>query len=290
MPKAPTDIAASVRARLFNLSKERKQPFDLVLTRYAIERLLYRLTQTKHKDRFALKGAMLMTTWFKDPHRPTRDLDLLGFGDSNPEAVLKVFREVCAVAGNDGIVFDVNGLKVEEIRDEQQYGGVRIKTTAELKGARITVSIDIGFGDAIEPGLAETDYPVLLDFPAPHLKTYARETVIAEKFQAMVDLGRANSRMKDFYDIWLLSRTYEFKGDALPRAIAATFDRRKTEVPEATPDALTPAFAQDAAKIQQWNSFVENVAFKPGSLAEVITDLATFLMPHAAEARRIGKK
>jgi predicted nucleotidyltransferase component of viral defense system len=290
MPKAPRDIAASVRDRLFNLSKQRKQPFDLILTRYAIERLLYRLTQTKHKDRFALKGAMLMTTWFEDPHRPTRDLDLLGFGDPNPEAVLQIFREVCAVPGDDGIVFDVDGLKVEEIRDEQEYGGVRIKTTADLKGARINVAIDVGFGDAIEPGLAETDYPVLLDFPAPHLKTYARETVTAEKFQAMVDLGRANSRMKDFYDIWLLSRTYEFKGDALARAIAATFARRNTQIPEAPPDPLTPAFAQDAAKIQQWNSFVENVAFKPDSLAKVIDDLAGFLMPHAAAARGIRKK
>jgi hypothetical protein len=231
-----------------------------------------------------------MTTWFKDPHRPTRDLDLLGFGDSNPEAVLNIFRDICAVPGDDGIVFDVDGLKVEETRDAQQYGGVRIKTTAELKGARINVAIDIGFGDAIEPGLAETDYPVLLDFPAPHLKTYARETVIAEKFQAMVDLGRANSRMKDFYDIWLLARTYDFKGDALARALAATFARRKTEVPEAPPDALTPAFAQDAAKIQQWNSFVEDVALKPGTLAEVVKQLADFLMPHATQARRTGGK
>jgi predicted nucleotidyltransferase component of viral defense system len=286
MPRALRDIAASVQARLLNISKERKQPLDLVLTRYAIERLLYRLSQTKHKDRFALKGAMLMTTWFEDPHRPTRDLDLLGFGDPNPESVLALFREICGVAGEDGIVFDVDGLKVEQIRDAQEYGGLRLKTTAKLKSAQIKVAIDIGFGDAIEPGLAETEYTVLLEFPAPHIKAYARETVIAEKFQAMVDLGRANSRMKDFYDIWLLSRTYEFKDDALARAIAATFARRETEIPAAPPDALTPAFAQDAAKIQQWNSFVEDVAFKPGSLADVVKELAAFLMPHAAAARR----
>lgn len=290
MPNAHRDIAASVRDRLFNLSKQRKQPFDLILTRYAIERLLYRLTQTNHKDRFALKGAMLMMTWFKDPHRPTRDLDLLGFGDPNPEAALKIFREVCAVPGDDGIAFDVSGLKVEEMRDDRQYGGVRTKTTAGLKRAKINVAIDIGFGDATEPGLVDVDYPVLLDFPAPHLKTYARETVIAEKFQAMVDLGRANSRMKDFYDIWLLARTYEFKDDALARAIAATFARRKTGIPDAPPDALTAVFAQDPAKIQQWNSFVENVAFTPGPLTEVIADLAAFLMPHAVEARRLDRK
>src|SRR3984893_383266 len=142
--------------------------------------------------------------------------------------------------------FDVEGVEIDRIRKELKYGGLRIKTNATVDGARVRVAIDIGFGDATEPGLVEMDLPVLLDFPAPHLRAYARETVIAEKFQAMVILGRANSRMKDFYDIWVLSRASEFKDDRLARAIAATFARRKTEIPSELPDALTPVFAADA--------------------------------------------
>jgi predicted nucleotidyltransferase component of viral defense system len=289
MPKQIRDVGASVRARLLNIAKARRQPFDLLLTRYVLERLLYRLTTTKHRDRFVLKGAMLMTTWFDDPHRPTRDVDLSGAGDPDPQAMLEIFREICAVAADDGVVFDIAGLKVDKIREEQEYGGLRIKTTATIGQARIPVVVDIGFGDAIEPGAEETELPVLLDLPAPRLRVYPRETVIAEKFQAMVMLGRANSRMKDLYDIWRLSRAYEFTGDGLPRAIAATFKRRKTEIPAEPPDALTRAFAEDPAKIQQWNSFIENVAVQPGDLATVIDDLAAFLMPQAAAARASGE-
>jgi predicted nucleotidyltransferase component of viral defense system len=144
--------------------------------------------------------------------------------------------------------------------------------------------IDIGFGDAIEPGVTELELPVLLDLPPPRLRAYSRETVIAEKFQAMVALGRANSRMKDLYDIWLLSRSYQFKGDALSRAIAATFSRRKTLVPVDPPYALTRAFADDRAKQQQWASFVESIGAQRPPLAEIIDDLAMFLMPHTAKA------
>jgi predicted nucleotidyltransferase component of viral defense system len=182
------------------MAKERNQPFDLLLTRYALERFLYRLSKSKHRNSFVLKGAMLMTTWFNDPLRPTRDVDLLGFGDFDAEVTLKAFRDICAIQADDAVEFDIKGLAVDRIRDETEYGGLRVKTNAKIDGARVPVVIDIGFGDATEPGLAEVDLPVLLDFPAPHLKAYARETVIAEKFQAIVLLGRANSRMKDFYD------------------------------------------------------------------------------------------
>jgi len=196
--------------------------------------------------------------------------------------MVNTFREICAVPFDDGVVFDVDGVEIDRIHDELEYGGLRIKTNATVDKARVRVVIDIGFGDAVEPGVAEMDLPVLLDFPVPHLRAYARETVIAEKFQAMVMLGRANSRMKDLYDIWVLSRTSEFKGDNLARAIAATFSRRKTGIPSELPDALTSAFAEDPAKIQQWNSFVADVAFQPGTLADVVKDLAAFLMPHAS--------
>jgi predicted nucleotidyltransferase component of viral defense system len=288
MRKPVRNIGASIRARLLNLAKERNQPFDLLLTRFALERFLYRLSISKYRERYVLKGAMLMTTWFDDPHRPTRDLDLLGFGDPDPEAVLGVFREICTVKADDAVIFDIDRLTIDRIRDEAEYGGLRIKTNAVVDGARVRVIIDIGFGDATVPGLIETDLPVLLDLPAPRLRTYARETVIAEKFQTMLVLGRANSRMKDFYDIWLLSQAYEFKDDELARAIAATFKRRNTTIPTERPDALSRAFAEDPAKMQQWGAFVDNVAVKPGALKKIVDELAAFLMPHVVKARELA--
>jgi len=286
MAKQPRDIGASVRARLLNLAREKGQAFDLLLTRYATERLLYRLSITPHRDRFVLKGAMLMTTWFDDPHRPTRDVDFLGYGDPAPEPMLAVFREICAIEEKDGIIFDVDALRVELIREELEYGGLRLRTTARLAGARITVVIDVGFGDAIEPGIEEINLPVLLDLPVPRLRAYARETVVAEKFQAMVMFGLANTRMKDFYDIWILSRNYEFDGERLSHGIAATFERRGTAIPEEVPDALTPVFATDATKQRQWAAFVRDLAADVPSLETIVNDLAGFLMPHARQARQ----
>ena len=284
--RKPANIAASVRARLLKLSRERNEPFQLLLTRYVLERLLYRLSLTAHRDRFVLKGAMLMTTWFENAFRPTQDLDLLGFGNPEPEVMLDVFRDVCRVVVEDGVIFDSDALTIKHIREEFEYGGLRLKTNATLDGARVRVLIDIGFGDAVEP--QERYLPVLLDLPAPRVRVYPPEAVIAEKFEAMVMLGRANSRMKDFYDIWVLARSNEFAGDALPRAIRATFDRRGTQIPAVRPDALTAAFAADAMKQQQWTSFVENIAVQPGTLSEVIEDIAAFLMPRAEAARALA--
>jgi predicted nucleotidyltransferase component of viral defense system len=230
MRKPLQNIGASVRARLLNLAKERNQPFELLLVRYTLERLLYRLSISKHREKFVLKGAMLMRHWLDDPHRPTRDLDLLGFGDSDPELTLKIFREICAVKADDAVVFDIDGLVVDTVRDDSGYSGLRLKTYATVDGARVRVVIDIGYGDATEPGLNEIELPVLLDQPAPNLRAYPYETVIAEKFQAMVALGLANSRLKDFYDIWILAQTYDFKDDRLAKAIAATFARRSPDV------------------------------------------------------------
>lgn len=283
------NMAASVRARLLNLSRQRNQPFELLLIRYALERLLYRLSMTEYRKRFVLKGAMLMATWFDAPFRPTRDLDLLGFGDDDPEGMLAAFREICAVEVNDGLLFDIAALEIDSIRDEAEYGGLRLKTYATIAEARIRVTIDIGFGDAVEPEIAELELPVLLDLPPPRIRAYPREAVIAEKFQAMVMLGRANSRMKDFYDVWLLAYTHEFD-EGLPRAIAATFDRRKTPIPNELPDALTPAFANDPAKQQQWASFIEAIDAEPVTLAQIIDELAAFLMPNAEAAQRLADK
>lgn len=287
MAKEVKNIGASVRARLLNLSKAKGQSFDLVLTRFALERLLFQLSQSPHADRFVLKGAMLMMSWFDDPHRGTRDLDLLGFGDPSEAAMLATFQDILSQNVEDGVVFDPDTLRVDRIREELDYGGLRLRAIASVGGARINLTIDIGFGDALEPGVELLDYPTLLDFPAPRLRAYARETVIAEKFQAMVALGRANSRMKDFYDIWILSRSFAFEDDRVARAIAATFARRGTEIPSGLPDALTPEFAADEQKQSQWNAFIGDVALDPGTLGEVIDDLSSFLRPHVEAAGRI---
>lgn len=289
MPKRKEikNVGASVRARLTTLSRASVQPFDLLLTRFAIERLLYRLANSPHADRFVLKGAMLLLTWLPDPHRGTRDLDLLGFGDPSPDAMLQVFREVLKVDTVDGVVFDVDAMRVDRIREQLDYGGIRLTGSATVSGAVIRLVVDIGFGDALEPGVTDIDYPVLLDYPVPRVRAYAPETVVAEKFQAMVALGRTNSRMKDFYEIWVLARTFPFADDRLPRAIAATFARRNTPIPAQRPDALTPAFAADPSKQAQWHAFVQDVAIDPGPLDRVISDLAAFLMPHATAAAKL---
>lgn len=260
MPDRPRNVGASVRQRLLNLAQARGQPMELLLTRYALERLLYRLSMSPHRERFVLKGAMLLATWFDEPHRATRDVDLLGFGDPAHDALLGTFREIMAVEVNDGMNFDLEGLRIESIREEVQYGGSRLRTTAALAGARIPITVDIGFGDAVEPGLEDIDLPVLLDMPSPHLRAYPPETVIAEKFHAMVALGRANSRMKDYYDVWMLTNTFELEPERLRRAIVATFARRNTAVPSAVPDGLSNAFAEDPGKRRQWEAFARNLS------------------------------
>lgn len=283
------DVGASIRARLLDLSRERGQPFELLLTRFALERLLYRLSISAYRNRFVLKGAVLVTTWFDNPHRPTRDLDLLGYGDSSPDAMLAAFRELCATDLDDGVQFNTQELQVAQIREELKYGGLRLSTTATIAAARIRIIVDIGFGDSVEPGVEEINLPVLLDLPAPKLRAYARETVIAEKFQAMVSLGRANSRMKDYYDIWLMSQSYEFDPDRLASAIAATFQRRDTPIPEDIPDGLTPEFSADSNKLRQWTAFTEDLSPAP-SLEVVVSGLSSFLMPHSRAAATLASK
>ena len=285
MPKGVTNIAASVRARLSNLAREKQITFDFLLTRYATERLLYRLTQSPHADQFILKGAMLLVTLIEEPFRATRDIDLLGFGDPDPESVLGKFREIAEIEGQDGIQFLTDEARIDPIREDNHYGGHRIRMRADISGARILITIDIGFGDATEPGVQMVDYPVLLDMPAPRLRGYAPETVVAEKFQAMVALGLINSRMKDYFDVWVLSRTFDFDPPRLAIAITATFARRDTQIPRETPDGLDLEFAQDPAKQQQWAAFKENVTPDPGTLLEVVADLEEFLMAAARIAR-----
>lgn len=289
MGKPLTNVAASVRARLLNLARETKRPLDQLLTRYALERLLYRLGRSEYRERYVLKGALLAATWFDSPHRPTRDVDFLALGDPSMDILLSRFREIASVVADDGLEYDVAALKAELIREAQDYGGVRLRTIATLAGARIPIVIDIGFGDATEPGLEEVDLPVLLDMPAPHVLAYPPETVIAEKFEAMVKFGLANSRLKDYYDVWALLATRQFDVARLSGAITATFERRGTALPTATPDALTLAFAADAARKSQWLAFMQNVEREAPSLDIVVAELGMRLMALVAPNSSVRK-
>jgi predicted nucleotidyltransferase component of viral defense system len=273
MPDRPRNVGASVRQRLLNLAHARGQPMELLLTRYALERLLYRLSVSPHRERFVLKGAMLLATWFDEPHRATRDVDLLGFGDAAEDALLGTFREIMAVEVDDGVNFDLKGLRIEAIREEVEYGGSRIRTTAALAGARIPITVDIGFGDAVEPGVEDIDLPVLLDMPSPHLRAYPPEAVIAEKFHAMVVLGRANSRIKDYYDVWMLTSAFDIEHERLRRAIVATFARRSTVIPAEVPDGLSDAFATDPGKQRQWDAFARNLSGTIPGFGLVVSEL-----------------
>jgi predicted nucleotidyltransferase component of viral defense system len=281
--KPPRNIAASVRQRLTNLSRERNEEFQFVLTRYGLERLLYRLSISPYASQFILKGAALFQLWTGQPHRSTRDLDLLGYGSPSPERLQTIFSEVCSltVDDDDGLVFSPTTIQAEQIKEDAEYQGIRLRIECRLGNARLALQIDIGFGDAVTPEALSTIYPTLLEFPAPQLRAYPRETVVAEKFQAMVALGIANSRMKDFYDVWTLARQFEFDGTLLRSAIRATFERRQTAIPTIPPLALTAEFANDQSKASQWNAFLKKgkLVETPPPFTEVVELLQKFLMP-----------
>ena len=249
MSAATPNVAASVRARLLNVAKAQGVDFNQVLVRFALERILYRLTQSPHADRFLLKGALLFTLWYDMPHRATRDADLLGFGASDLESVAQVFRDIAAVPVDDGIVFDPASVTVEEIRKEAGYGGVRVMIAGDLARARCKTQIDVGFGDAVTPAPVDSVYPVLLEeMPAPRLRAYPTYTVIAEKLHAIALLGMTNSRLKDYFDLSVLLERETLDTDLLAQAIKATFERRGMAVPDALPVGLTDEFAHDASR------------------------------------------
>ena len=274
------NIPASVRNRLLIHAREKKQDFNLVLTRYAIERLLYRLSISPHSAQFVLKGALLFDLWFDVPHRPTRDADFLGFGSAEQPRLEQVFRDISAIEVNDGMIFQPNTCQASEIRKEAGYSGVRVTLIGNLDAARCSIQIDIGFGDAVTPAPEYVRYPVILpEFTAPELRVYPRYTVVAEKFHALTSLGIVNSRMKDYFDLWVLSRESVFEGELLKLAIESTFDRRKTPLPSETPIGLSEAFAQDAQKQTQWKAFLRKNGLESLSLQDVVESLQGFLIP-----------
>ena len=272
--------AASIRARLLNAAKAQGVDFNQVLVRFALERILYRLTQSPHADRFLLKGALLFTLWYDMPHRATRDADLLGFGASDLESVAQVFRDIAAIAVDDGIVFDPASVSVEEIRKEAGYGGVRVVVAGELAKARSKTQIDVGFGDAVTPGPVDSVYPVLLDdMPAPRLRAYPAYTVIAEKLHAIALLGMTNSRVKDYFDLSVLLQRETFDANLLAQAIKATFERRGMAVPAGLPVGLTDEFAHDASRQALWQAFVRKNELDPEPLATIVARLRAALEP-----------
>lgn len=280
MSAAPKNIAISVRDRLVARARSRRENAQLLMTRYVIERLLYRLSRSRHRDRFILKGAMLFSLWADAPYRATGDLDLLGAGENAPEELASVFQEILAVeVEDDGILFRPDTLRASAARAEDEYEGVRVDFLAELAGARLPMHVDIGFGDAVTPAPVEIRYPSMLDQPMAELRAYPPETVVAEKFQAMVALDMINTRLKDFYDLWAIANTFEFDGAVLARAITATFERRQTVIPVQTPAALTSAYA--AEKQGQWAAFLKRteIALAPEPFPNVQAQIEQLVMP-----------
>lgn len=279
MSRTLKNVGASVHARLQHIARERGENASLVLLRFANERLLFRLASSSHAPRFVLKGAALFSIWAGKPHRATRDLDLLGFGESGEEHIREVFTDILSLeVVDDGVRFDIQTLTTGRIREEQEYKGVRLAFVARVMTARVPLQVDVGFGDVITPEATMLEFPPLLDFPAPWLRAYPRETVIAEKLEAMVKLGMVNTRMKDFYDIAILARDSVFDGEVLTGAIRATFKRRKTPVPKALPPALTSEFAEDPSKKSQWAGFLRKADVRDaGTLADTVMSLIVFL-------------
>lgn len=279
------DLAASVRARLLNVAKAEQSDFNGVLVRYALERLLYRLSQSAHAERFLLKGAMLFTLWYDMPHRPTRDVDLLGFGASDLPSIEQTFRDIVSVVVEDGIRFDPDSVTAEEIRKEAGYAGARVLISAQLAGARVKTQVDVGFGDAVTPGPIRANYPVLLDgFPAPSLQTYPVYTVIAEKLHAITLLGMTNSRLKDYLDLSVLLEREALDADILATAIAATFDRRATLVPTELPIGLSDEFALDTSRQALWRAFLNKNQLVAVPLPELLVLLRARLQPALQQA------
>ncbi|HKY34514.1 MAG TPA: nucleotidyl transferase AbiEii/AbiGii toxin family protein [Polyangiaceae bacterium] len=272
-----------MHARLLNQAKASQRPFQEVLQHYGLERLLYRLAQSQHRGRFLLKGALLLTAWSAPLTRPTRDIDLLGYAENDVALMETMFREVCDVdVVDDGLRFDAATVVGQRIKEDADYQGVRLTFLAFLGKARIPIQIDIGFGDVVNPGAEERDYPTLLDVPAAHLRMYPRETVIAEKFEAMVKLGTLNTRMKDFFDIWLLASQFSFTGPELAQAIEKTFANRGTPL-EADPVALTPSFMAADGTQKQWAAFLKRSQLDnaPKTLDDARDRLRNFLVPVA---------
>ncbi|MFC1501998.1 nucleotidyl transferase AbiEii/AbiGii toxin family protein [bacterium] len=278
----PNNVSLSVHQRLNNLSRERGEDPNLLLIRYAVERLLYRLSESEFAEKFILKGAMLFSVWTQIPHRTTKDLDLLGLGDLSSDDVRILFQSLCAISTiDDGLNFISESIKIEEIREPNEYNGFRIHLECYLGNVRIPVQIDVAFGDVVNPSAKFIKYPTLLNFPSPRILAYPIESVVAEKFQAIVYLGIANSRMKDYFDLYMLCQLFKFNPKRLKKAIQATFQRRHTSLPNNVPIGLSNEFSDDDLKQTQWKAFLQRnrIDNAPMELEKVLTKVREFILP-----------
>ena len=277
----PRNVPASVRQRLLNRARRDRRPFSELLQYFAMERFLYRLSRSVHAERFILKGALMLHVWHSPTIRPTMDIDLLGRTSNREADLVPQLRDILGVdVEPDGLVFDPESIRTERIAASAGYEGIRIRFSGMLVTARVHMQIDIGFGDVVYPEPEAADLPTMLDFPAPRLLCYSREATVAEKLEAAVKLGVLNSRMKDFYDIWLLLRQFDFNGPDLAEAIRLTFERRGTTLPPEI-EAFTQPFI-DSRQIQ-WTAFRNRIQQDrvPASFAHVVASIAEFLSPIA---------
>ncbi len=283
MNDAHLHLATSVKQRLLNLATRRREDFNLIQVRYATERLLYRLSVSPYAQEFLLKGAMLFVLWETQPHRPTRDIDLLFLQPYDALELANIFRKVAlTVVPPDGVLFDEKSVQAAEIREDNSYGGIRVKMIGCMGSSRIPIQIDIGLGDAVHPQPVWCDFTTLLEFPVPYIRSYPVETVVAEKLQAIVELGNRNTRMKDYFDILYLLRRFEFSGVDLQIAIHKTFLRRRTTLPIGIPDGLSPSFSTNSDKQKQWEAFLrKNHLAGEAVLIEVCDEIANFALPSA---------
>jgi len=279
------NISASVHQRLLNIARDTERPFNEVLQYFAMERFLHRLSRSPNADSFVLKGALLFRVWDVPDSRATRDIDFLAYVDNSPENLAAIFREICKIDdADDGLVFDPDTVEAQRIKEDAEYEGVRTRFRGQLGKARIVMQVDVGFGDLIHPSAVQADYPVLLDLPAPSLRMYPPETVIAEKAEAMVYVGSLNSRMKDFYDIWRMSQQFDFRSEVLCEAVRGTFQNRDTEVIEF--DYLVTELIGNANFEKQWSAFLRKSALAgPDDFSEVLTEISEFLSPIFASIR-----
>jgi predicted nucleotidyltransferase component of viral defense system len=276
------NLAASIHARLAQRRTKTGEEYNVLLVRFTLERLLYRLSQSGYREQFILKGAMLFVLWEPTLHRVTRDLDLLGLGHPAPERLTKIFKELCRLEVEaDGVDFDPRSVICEDIRAQDEYAGIRVKLRATIGKAVVPLQVDVGFGDALPVAPEEITFPVMLGMAAPKLRAYSRETVVAEKLEAIVKLGMLNSRFKDYFDLHYLAQKFPFQGDLLAKSIAATFARRGTALPTGLPAGLTPVFGNDPAKIRGWQAFWLKTGLKASvpTLESVIQSLVEFLEP-----------
>ncbi len=279
--KPETNIAHSVKQRLLDEARRTDRLYNEIEQYYAMERFLYRLSRSEHRDKFVLKGALLFTVWHSRRFRATRDIDLLGRLDNSPTGIAKVFGHVCSQdTPDDGLLFNPSSVTTVAIAGDADYQGVRVNVDGRLDTSRIRIQIDIGFSDVVVPSPTEVDYPTILDFPPPRLKAYSRESVVAEKLEAMVSLGEANSRMKDFADLWFLASHFNFDGEILAKAISSTFTQRQAAI-QIQPIALSPDFAQIKPMQTRWQAFFRRSSpgDVPADFAEVVDGIARFLLP-----------